>query len=96
MKINVEFPISVGEKLIYVSSADFPFEPSMKELYAINFGYNKYHKEFFILVDDDLNSRYGAEVYLNEFGADAFLLDEVDKAKEVFNERLEAWKKKNN
>lgn len=96
MKVNVEFPISVGEKLIYVSNEYFPLEPSMKELYVINFGYNRYHKEFFVLVDDDLNSSYGAEVYLNAFGVDAFLLAEVDKAKEVFNARLEAWKKKNN
>ena len=96
MKRIVEFPVNVGEKIIYVSSDAYPFEPSMKEFYVVMFGYNQYHDEFFMLVNEDPKSRYGAEIYLDEFGLDAFLLDEEDKAREVLNERVELWKKKNN
>ena len=95
MKKVVEFPVSVGDKVIYVSSDAYPFEPSMKELYVVMFGYNQYHDEFFMVVNEDPKSQYGAEVYLDEFGVDAFLLDEEDKAREVLSERIQKWKKKN-
>ena len=95
MKRVVEFPVNVGEKIIYVSSDTYPFEPSMKKLYVVMFGYNKYHNEFFMVVNEDPKSQYGAEVYLDEFGVDAFLLDEEDNAREVLSERIQKWKKKN-
>ena len=95
MKRIVEFPVNVGEKIIYVSSDAYPFEPSMKELYVVMFGFNQYHDEFFMVVNEDPKSQYGAEVYLDEFGVDAFLLDEEDKAREVLSERIQKWKKKN-
>ena len=59
------------------------------------FGYNQYHDEFCMIVNEDPKAQYGGEVYLDEFGVDAFLLDEEDKAREVLNERVELWKKKN-
>ena len=95
MKKVVEFPVSVGDKVIYVSSDDFPFEPSISEEYVVNLGYNKYHDQFYVNISKDPKSLYGGEVYLDEFGVDAFLLDEEDKAKEVLNERLQKWRKKN-
>lgn len=95
MKKVVEFPVSVGDKVIYVSSDDFPFEPSISEEYVVNLGYNKYHDQFYVNISKDLKSLHGGEVYLDEFGVDAFLLDEEDKAKEVLNERLQKWRKKN-
>ena len=95
MKRIVEFPVNIGEKIIYVSSDAYPFEPSMKELYVVMFGYNQYYDEFCMIVNEDPKAQYGGEVYLDEFGVDAFLLDEEDKAREVLNERVELWKKKN-
>ena len=95
MKKFVEFPVSVGDKVIFVSSDDFPFEPSISQEYVVNLGYNKYHDQFYVNISKDLNSLHGGEVYLDEFGVDAFLVDEEDKAREVLTERLEKWKKKN-
>ena len=95
MKRIVEFPVNIGEKIIYVSSDAYPFEPNMKKLYVVMFGYNQYHDEFCMIVNEDPKAQYGGEVYLDEFGVDAFLLDEEDKAREVLNERVELWKKKN-
>ena len=95
MKRVVEFPVNVGEKIIYVSSDTYPFEPSISEEYVVNLGYNKYHDQFYVNISKDLKSLHGGEVYLDEFGVDAFLLDEEDKAKEVLNERLQKWRKKN-
>ena len=95
MKRIVEFPINIGEKIIYVSSDAYPFEPSMKELYVVMFGYNQYHDEFCMIVNEDPKAQYGGEVYLDEFGVDAFLLDEEDIAKEVLNEKVQKWRKKN-
>ena len=95
MKRIVEFPVNIGEKIIYVSSDAYPFEPSMKQLYVVMFGYNQYHDEFCMIVNEDPKAQYGSEIYLDEFSIDAFLLDEEDKAREVLGERVNAWKKKN-
>ena len=92
MKRVVEIPVNIGDKIIYVSSDAHPFEPSMKQLYVVTFGYNRYHDEFFILVNENPKSQYGGEVYFDEFGVDAFLLDEEDKAREVLDERVKLWK----
>ena len=95
MKRIVEFPVSIGEKVIYLTSDAYIFKPYSKELFVVNYSYNKYHDIFCLILSEDSKALYGSEVPINNFGANMFLIEEKEKAKRILRKKVEKWKRKN-